>query len=132
MNRYIKSIGLILLFSAISFQLRAYEVRTKAPKYRVKSTHYGIASFYHHSLNGFKTYNGERYSDKKMTAAHKTLPMGTMVRVTDLRNHRSVIVRINDRLPKHSKRLIDLSHKAASKLHMISQGLAHVRIEVLK
>lgn len=113
-------------------QINATEHPETAHKSRFKAILYGIASFYNRSLQGFRTFNGEHYSGTKLTAAHKYLPMGTMVRVTDLRSHRSVVVRINDRLPQNSKRLIDLSQTAAIKLHIISRGLSKVSVEVLK
>ncbi len=127
-----KSLLIILLFTGFSLQINATEHGDKTHKSRFKTILYGLASFYNRSLQGFKTFNGEHYSGAKLTAAHKTLPMGTMVRVTDLRNHRSVVVRINDRLPQNSKRLIDLSQTAASKLHIISRGISQVSVEVLK
>jgi len=128
----LKSLLIILLFTGFSLQINATEHTNPAHKSRFKAILYGLASFYNRSLQGFKTFNGEHYSGAKLTAAHKTLPMGTMVRVTDLRNHRSVVVRINDRLPQNSKRLIDLSETAASKLHIISRGISQVSVEVLK
>lgn len=128
----LKPLLIILLFTGFSLQINATEYPVSTHKSRFKAILYGLASFYNRSLQGFKTFNGERYSGAKLTAAHKTLPMGTMVRVTDLRNHRSVVVRINDRLPQNSKRLIDLSQTAALKLHLISRGISQVSVEVLK
>ncbi len=92
---------------------------------------YGMASFYSNKFNGRKTANGEIFNNQKLTAAHNTLPLGTYVRVTNLRNKRSVIVRINDRLHHKNKRIIDLSRLAASKLGFISSGLTRVKLEVL-
>lgn len=91
----------------------------------------GIASFYHSKFNGRKTSSGEIFSNKNLTAAHKKLPIGTWVKVTNLKNDSSIIVRINDRLPSRSKRIIDLSHRAAQQLNFIRAGLAKVKIEVL-
>ncbi|HET6245737.1 MAG: septal ring lytic transglycosylase RlpA family protein [Bacteroidetes bacterium] len=91
----------------------------------------GVASFYHKKFEGRKTANGEIFSNENYTAAHKTLAFGTVVRVTHLKNQKVVEVRINDRLPLKSSRMIDLSIKAASDLNMIKSGLAKVSIEVI-
>lgn len=92
---------------------------------------FGTASFYHNKFNGRKTTSGERFSNDSLTAAHKTLPLGTFVMVTNLKNDSVVYVKINDRLPYKSKRSIDLSVKAAKQLNFIKAGLTKVRIEVL-
>lgn len=91
----------------------------------------GVASWYGRDFHGKKTANGERYDMYTMSAAHKTLPMPTMARVTNLENGRSVIVRINDRGPFVKDRLIDLSYAAARELGYDSQGTARVRVQVL-
>jgi rare lipoprotein A len=83
----------------------------------------GTASFYHDKFVGRKTANGEIYSQEKLTAAHKSLPLGTWVKVTNLSNDSVVIVRINDRMPQWNKRAIDLTEKAARQLNFISSGL---------
>jgi rare lipoprotein A len=98
---------------------------------RIKLNFQGIASWYGYDWAGRKTANGERYNPEGMTAAHRSLPMGTKVRVTNTRNGKSVIVRINDRGPYIGGRVIDLSLGAARILGMMSSGLAPVRIEVL-
>jgi len=92
---------------------------------------YGIASFYSNSFNGKKTANGEVYSHKKMTAACNVLPLGTWIRVTNLRNGKSVVVKTNDRLHTRMKRVIDLSREAAEKLGYVKSGLTRVRVEVI-
>src|SRR5690349_9390812 len=92
---------------------------------------YGTASFYSNSFNGKKTANGEIYSHKKMTAACNVLPLGTWIRVTNLRNGKSVVVKINDRLHSRMKRVVDLSGEAADKLKYIKSGLTRVKVEVL-
>ena len=91
----------------------------------------GTASYYSMKLSGRKTANGEVYDPNKLTAAHPSLPFGTIVRVTKLYNNASVIVRINDRGPSIKSRIIDLSYAAAKKLNMISEGLTEVVVEVL-
>jgi len=88
----------------------------------------GIASWYGPNFDGKYTANGERYDQYAMTAAHRTLPFDTYVRVVDEDNGRSCIVRINDRGPYAKGRIIDLSKGAARKLRMIGPGTAHVRL----
>jgi rare lipoprotein A len=97
----------------------------------VGDTFRGNASWYGPDFHGKATSNGERYNMYDMTAAHKTLPMNTIVKVTNRRNGLSTVVRINDRGPFVSTRIIDLSKKAASKINMIGTGTAPVTLEVL-
>jgi rare lipoprotein A len=92
---------------------------------------YGVASYYANKFEGRKTYTDEIFSQKKLTAASNTLPMHTWVRVTNLRNNRSVVVKINDKMHPRNKRLIDLSQAAAARLGYKGRGLTHVRIDVL-
>lgn len=91
----------------------------------------GIASWYGTKFHGKRTANGERYDMYAMSAAHKTLPLPTMVRVTNLDNGRSVVVRVNDRGPFVKSRVIDLSYAAAKTLGYDDTGTASVRVEVL-
>jgi rare lipoprotein A len=91
----------------------------------------GEASYYDDKFEGRITTNGEVFSQDSLTAAHLSLPFGTKVRVTNLKNNKSVVVRINDRPPDDFKRLIDLSRRAAKKLDMLTDGIAEVRISVL-
>jgi len=97
----------------------------------VGDTFKGVASWYGPDFHGKLTSNGETYNMWQMTAAHKTLPMNTIVRVTNLRNNKSTVVRINDRGPFVSTRIIDLSKAAAKKIDMIPTGTAPVKLEVL-
>lgn len=92
---------------------------------------YGIASFYANKFNGRKTANGNIYNSKKYTAACNVLPLGIWVKVTNLKNDKSVIVYINDRLHHKNNRLVDLSKAAAEKLGFVSRGLTKVKVEVL-
>lgn len=92
----------------------------------------GTASFYAAKFNGRKTCSGQRFSNDSLTAAHKSLKLGTYVRVRNLKNDSTVIVRINDRLPRSSKRSIDLTQRAARQLNFIRAGLAKVEITVLE
>ena len=91
----------------------------------------GIASWYGPNFHAKKTSNGEVYDMYAMTAAHKTLPMNTMVKVDNLENGKSIVVRINDRGPFVTGRIIDLSNKAAHKVDMVKKGTAQVRLTVL-
>ncbi|WP_044418439.1 septal ring lytic transglycosylase RlpA family protein [Halarcobacter anaerophilus] len=91
----------------------------------------GIASWYGPNFHAKRTSNGEIYNMYGMTAAHKTLPMNTMVRVDNLDNGKSTIVRINDRGPFVSGRIIDLSNKAAHEINMVGRGTANVKVTVL-
>ena len=98
----------------------------------VISTHSGEASWYGPGFYGNHTASGEVYRRGTMTAAHRTLPFGTKVRVTNLWNGRSAVIRINDRGPFVAHRVIDLGHGAASSLGVTSSGVAQVRLEVLR
>ena len=98
----------------------------------VRSLGIKTASFYGKRFHGRLTANGERFNMNAMTAAHKTLPFGTKVRVTYPRNGRSVVVRINDRGPFIRGRAIDLSRGAAAKLGFISSGHARVRLDIVR
>lgn len=91
----------------------------------------GLASWYGAVLNGHKTASGETFDMNQMTACHRTLPFGTMVKVVDTHSGKSVIVRINDRGVLFADRVIDLSRGAADKLGIRKQGVASVRLEVL-
>jgi rare lipoprotein A len=91
----------------------------------------GIASWYGPNFHGKLTSNGETYNMHDMTAAHKTFPMNTIVKVLNVKNGRSAVVRINDRGPFVGTRIIDLSNAAAHKIDMVAKGTANVRIEVL-
>jgi rare lipoprotein A len=91
----------------------------------------GLASWYGHPYHGRAAANGEIYDMEKLTAAHRTLPFGTMVQVTNLSNGKSVEVRIIDRGPFVDGRIIDLSHAAAKEIELIGPGVAQVRLDVL-
>lgn len=111
-------ISLIILASAIA-------IKTYYPAE-------GLASIYSNSLSGKKTANGEIYNPGKLTAAHRSLPFGTKVKVTNLENKREVTVRINDRGPYKRGRIIDLSYVAARQLDMLKKGIVKVRIKALR
>ena len=109
------------------------------PKPATKSTHarrarpyqVGTASWYGSYFDGKETASGEPFDMYDLTAAHPTLPLGTMVKVTNLRNGRAVVVRVNDRGPVVEGRIIDLSYQAARELHLEQQGIQTVRLDIV-
>ncbi|MFZ1730728.1 MAG: septal ring lytic transglycosylase RlpA family protein [Bacteroidota bacterium] len=94
-------------------------------------TQIGIASYYGRKFHGRKTSNGETFNMWALTAAHKSIPLNSKVRVTNLTNNKSVVVRINDHGPHAKGRIIDLSRSAAAQIAMIENGTARVKVEVL-
>ena len=92
----------------------------------------GYASYYGDEFEGRRTANGERYDGDELTAAHRTLPFGTMIRVTHVANGRAVTCRVNDRGPHRKGRIVDLSHRAAEALGMLREGVCKVKLEVLE
>ena len=98
----------------------------------MKNVLYGKASYYGPKFHGRKTANGEIFDQDKLTAAHKSLPFDTIIRVTNLSNKKQVTVRINDRGPFVGNRILDLSLGAARKLDGLRQGVMDVKIEILK
>ena len=93
---------------------------------------YGKASYYGPKFHGRKTANGEIFDQNAMTAAHKSLPFGTLCKVTNRANKKSVIIRINDRGPFVKGRILDLSYQAMKMLHCVKTGVINVRIEIIK
>lgn len=104
---------------------------TYVPKYEPAYVEEGMASWYGPGFHGKSTANGERFDTAALTAAHRTLPMPSMVKVTNLSNGKSIMVRVNDRGPFAHNRIIDLSKAAAEKLDMIRTGTAKVRVEYM-
>jgi rare lipoprotein A len=98
---------------------------------QIRSGETGLASWYGHPYHGRAASNGEIYDMEKLTAAHRTLPLGTLVHVTNLANNKSVDVRIIDRGPFIDGRVIDLSHAAAQAIDLIGPGIAQVRLDIL-
>lgn len=92
----------------------------------------GMASWYGKKFHGRPTSSGEIFDMYKLTAAHKELPLGTRVRVTNLKNRKSVILKVNDRGPFIKGRIIDLSYGAAKIIEMVEDGVARVRIEIVR
>ncbi|WP_343303349.1 septal ring lytic transglycosylase RlpA family protein [Chitinophaga niabensis] len=91
----------------------------------------GIASYYAQKFHGRKTASGEIFDNTAMTAAHNTLPLGTFIKVTNIRNNRWVVVKVTDRLHAANRRVVDLTQAAAKKLGFIHWGLTRVRVEVV-
>jgi rare lipoprotein A len=118
----------VLLLLTASYSIEAQDTAKKTSKARIQ---YGIASFYANKFNGRKTANGEIFSQQKMTCAHNSLPLGTYIRVTNLRNKKTIIVKVNDRLHHRNKRLVDLTRAGAQKLGFIKSGTTRVKVEVL-
>lgn len=102
------------------------------PRPGADSAQVGTASFYARRFHGRTTASGVRYDSAKMLAAHRTLPFGTQVRVTNLENRRSVVVTVVDRGPFRRGRIIDVSRGAAAELGFVRRGLATVRLEVVR
>jgi rare lipoprotein A len=92
---------------------------------------FGVASWYGKFFQGKTTASGVPFDENQLTCAHRTLPLGSVLRVTNLRNHRSVVVTVNDRGPVPEDRIIDLSHAAADALGFSERGLAPVKVELL-
>ena len=126
---------LVITFLALSLSVWGQDssiIKTKPPDSpKDIIIKYGIASFYANKFNGRKTSNGDIYNSEIYTAACNVLPLGTWVKVTNLRNDRSVVVQINDHLHPKNKRLVDLSKTAAVKLGFVAYGITRVKVEVL-
>jgi rare lipoprotein A len=116
----------IIIFSLLSF------VGCSSNLVKATGTQEGLASFYGKEFNGRRTSNGEQFDMNALTAAHRTYPFGTVVRVTNLKNGEEVEVKINDRGPVKPERIIDLSYGAAKVIGLDRMGLARVRLEVLE
>ena len=114
-------------FSPYTVLGKTYTVLDSSKGYKAR----GEASWYGTKFHGRLTSNGERYNMYAMSAAHKSLPIPTYVKVTNLENRRQIIVRVNDRGPFHPGRIIDLSYAGATKLEMLKKGTARVEIEAI-
>ncbi|SEG42276.1 rare lipoprotein A [Halpernia humi] len=119
----------ILVIIMIVSTLGIYSFKNGASEEGVKTSY---ASYYHDKFNGRRTASGEIFSNKKLTAANKKLPFGTLVKVTNLRTHKSVVVRINDRGPYHTSRAMDLSKAAFDEIGNLDRGVMPIEYEVVK
>ena len=128
--------AVFLFFSPLFGQLdesKQEEIENKEDKQAIKlKVHYGTASYYADKFNGRKTANGEIYDSNKLTAACNILPLGSVIRVTNLKNNKTIVVKVNDRLHPRMTRIVDLSRTAAEKLGYINRGLTNVKVEVIK
>ena len=122
----------VILFNApFSAVAQSNPVTNKAKTKKATRVFYGQASFYSNKFNGRRTASGETFDQKKFTCACNVLPLGTWIKVTNLRNGRSAIVKVNDRIHPKMKRIVDLSRAAAQKLGYISNGLTRVKVELV-
>jgi len=141
MNKLILTVSFVVICSYFSNPIQSAEAsgrhhsahvsKAHTAKHLSKTHHQSTASWYGADFHGKKTANGERFNMYAMTAAHKTLPLSSYAEVTNLKNHRSVIVRINDRGPYHGKRAMDLSYAAAKELGITGKGTGSVQIKPL-
>jgi len=123
-----------LIYAILLLLLPSLYAQNGAPSKARPASHYvktGIASYYGAKFQGRLMANGQKFDENKLTAASNTLSLGTWVRVSNLRNRKTVIVQITDRMHPKNKRLIDLSKAAAKKLSFLNRGLAKVRVEVV-
>lgn len=121
-----------LLLAGCAHRRHAQSVPAPPASVRVGYTETGLASWYGHPYDGRKAANGEIYDMEKMTAAHRTLPFNTWIRVQNLENHRTADLRITDRGPFVDGRILDVSHAAARALELLGPGTARVRFEVIR
>ncbi|TSA37432.1 MAG: septal ring lytic transglycosylase RlpA family protein [Methylococcaceae bacterium] len=132
---FVSPIGSAEAAKAKKHSVSARKGQHKAHRHHAKNHHHdskhGTASWYGPKFHGRKTANGEIYDMNAMTAAHNSLPLSSYAEVTNLKNQRTVIVRINDRGPFYGNRVIDLSYAAAKKLGIFSQGTGDIKITPL-
>lgn len=141
MSRFILTSFISLLSFTFSASAQTKTTKKKTAKVTRKNevndkgdaivVYYGVASYYADKFKGRKTANGASYSHAAMTAACNVLPLGTWIKITNLRNNKTIVVQVNDRLHAKNNRLVDLSKSAAEKLGYIKNGLARVKVEVL-
>ena len=124
-------LSFLFMLSFVTQGQRNIKKTANTTRGKIKKTFYGQASFYANKFNGRRTASGEIFFQKKMTCACNVLALGTWVKVTNLRNDRFAIVKVNDRLHPSMKRIVDLSSAAAKKIGFVSSGLTRVKVEVL-
>jgi rare lipoprotein A len=136
-NKLLKSVSWVLVlatFFCCSIVAAQHKSRyeKKGGELSIGDIRFGVASFYADKFNGRPTASGEIFSQDKLTCACNVLPLGTLVRVTNLMNGKSVELVVNDRLHPKMRRLVDLSKKAAKKLGFTASGLVKVKVEVIQ
>jgi rare lipoprotein A len=127
----LKIIYLTTIFLLIGFCIKAQDSTVKVKSPASAKTFFGQASFYSDKFNGRKTASGEIFSQSKMTCASNMLTLGTWVKITNLRNGKTAIVKVNDRLHPSMRRIVDLTRAAATQLGFVAAGLTRVKVEVL-
>jgi|LakMenE18May11ns_1017448.scaffolds.fasta_scaffold9780556_3 rare lipoprotein A len=127
-----KSQWLAQISLTILLTLFGSETFAKTAKHDVKDQKVGVASYFNDKFHGQRTASGERYDKNALTAAHATLPFGSMIKVVNLKNNHSVNLRVNSRPHAKNKRMLDVSKQAAKELGFIRSGLAKVQITVLQ
>jgi rare lipoprotein A len=134
MKKIIPVLFIMVIFCGELYAQKKGDKKQKVSKESTRKNNikYGTASFYAKKFNGRRTRNDEIYNSTKYTAACNVLPLGTWIKVTNLHNHKTVIVRINDTMNPKNKRLVDLSQVAANDLGFLGRGLTRVKIEVLE
>ena len=134
MKKIIPALFIMVIFSGELYAQKKGDKKQKVSKESTRKNNikYGTASYYAKKFNGRRTRNDEIYNSTKYTAACNVLPLGTWIKVTNLHNHKTVIVRINDTMNPKNKRLVDLSQVAANDLGFLGRGLTRVKIEVLE
>jgi rare lipoprotein A len=125
---FLYSLAFLCLVHCVSAQKIRTSGVAKSASSRVL---YGQASFYANKFNGRRTASGEIFSQNKFTCACNVLPLGTWIKVTNIRNGKSVVVKVNDRLHPKMRRIVDLSKVAAVKLGYVGHGVARVKVEVI-
>jgi rare lipoprotein A len=126
---YVIVSGFLMMPLSVVAQNNPAPVKVKTKK--ATRVLYGQASFYSNKFNGRRTANGETFDQKKLTCACNVLPLGTWIKVTNVKNNKTVIVKVNDRIHPKMKRIVDLSRAAAQKLGYIANGLARVKVELV-
>lgn len=116
---------------ATTYVVRGKRYTTLSSDSAKNLTQIGTASWYGPGFHGKKTANGEIYNQNAMTAAHKTLPLSTKIKVTNLENNKTVYLRVNDRGPYHGNRILDLSKRAAQELGVLGKGTAKIKLQVI-
>ena len=126
---------LVIILTLIHCTGKAYyrsDKQARGGEIRERSVIRGKASYYSRDFHGKKTANGEIFDMYKKTAAHRTLPFNSIIKVRNIENNKSVVVRINDRGPFHYNRILDLSYQAAKEIDMIEKGVVDIEIKILK